>query len=132
MISLLLPRYYSEKFLGIEDEVALKCKNAGLEYIVVNGLEPESNRKVIELCERHPHLLPAAGIYPLNAACHHINAEDFHTTWGFEAPPKFDVDEEIEWIDRMCLERKIVAVGECGLDGHYLKDENAMLEQVSG
>ena len=35
------------KFSGIEDEVVLKSVTAGLEYIVVNGLEPISNRAVM-------------------------------------------------------------------------------------
>ena len=27
-----------DKFIGIEDQVALKCRDAGLEYVIVNGL----------------------------------------------------------------------------------------------
>ena len=30
-----------EKFIGIEDQVALKCRDAGLEYVIVNGLGEE-------------------------------------------------------------------------------------------
>lgn len=87
------------KFLGIEDEIAEKCATAGLEYIVVNGLEPKSNRAVIELCSRHDNCIPACGIYPLDAACNFITEGN----WGADGKPpeKFDVDAEIDWIDQV-------------------------------
>ena len=51
-----------EKFAGEEDAVAQRARDKGLEFCVVNGLEPQSNRAVLELCERHPNsLLPALG-----------------------------------------------------------------------
>lgn len=51
-----------EKFEGEEDAVAERARAKGLEFCVVNGLEPRSNRAVLELCERHPtSLLPALG-----------------------------------------------------------------------
>ena len=39
----------------------------------------------------------------------------------FPPPDKFDVDAEIEFIDQLALEKRIIAIGECGLDNHYLK-----------
>lgn len=51
-----------EKFEGEEDAVATRARAKGLEFCVVNGLEPVSNRAVLELCDRHPGaLLPALG-----------------------------------------------------------------------
>ena len=48
-----------------------QCVAAGLDRIVVNGLEPITNRQTLELCDKYPHLLlPALGIYPLDACCH--------------------------------------------------------------
>lgn len=112
-------------FTGEEDMIAQKCLNSGIEYAIVNGLEPTSNRAVIDLCSRHPHFLPAIGIYPLDAACNVI------TEWtaDFPAPAKFNVDEEIEFIDEMARSNKIAAIGECGLDKFYLTDDTSMLEQ---
>lgn len=53
-----------EKFEGEEDAVAERARAKGLEFCVVNGLEPQSNRAVLELCERHPgSLLPALGAF---------------------------------------------------------------------
>lgn len=49
----------------------------------------------------------------------------------FEPPEKFDIEAEISFIDAMAAEKKIVAVGECGLDKHYLTDDVSMAEQES-
>jgi TatD DNase family protein len=117
-----------EQFAGEEDDVAQRARDKGLEFCVVNGLEPKSNRAVLELCARHPNsLLPALGIYPLDAACNVISAD----VWPHPFPPpdKFDVDAEVEWIDQMCAEGKVVAVGECGLDAYYCTDPAQLAEQ---
>lgn len=117
-----------EKFIGEEDHIAARCREAGLDFVVVNGLEPKSNRAILDLCSRHSNLLPALGIYPLDAACHviHPGGNWLHP---FDPPEKFDVDAEIAFIDSMAAEKRIVAVGECGLDKHYLTDEGSMAEQ---
>ena len=117
-----------EKFAGEEDAVAQRARDKGLEYCVVNGLEPVSNRAVLELCDRHPGaLLPALGIYPIDAACNVISAETW--THPFPPPDKFDVDAEVEYIDQMCAEGRVAAVGECGLDAYYCTDEASLNEQ---
>lgn len=117
-----------DQFLGEEDAIAEKCREYGLEYVIVNGLEPVSNRRVLDLCDRHAHLLPAIGIYPLDAACRTIS-KDKNWQHDFEPPEIFDVDAEIQFIDRMASENKIVAIGECGLDKFYLTDLESMQEQ---
>eukprot|EP00981_Chlorochromonas_danica_P000597 scaffold138_cov178-Ochromonas_danica.AAC.3 len=123
-----------------------------MDHVIVNGIEPISNRRILDYCERYkPCLLPAVGIYPLDAACHFIYSEEQVETlrsqrgagdednqlplpvvnWKHEFPPptRFDVDAEIAWIEELAKERKIIAVGECGLDRHYLNDELSMQEQ---
>jgi len=66
-----------DQFTGEEDDVTHRAQLAGVEYCVVNGLEPISNRAVLELCACHPNiLLPALGIYPLDACAHVINADN--------------------------------------------------------
>jgi hypothetical protein len=117
-----------EQFKGEEDAIADKCKNHGLEYVICNGLEPVSNRATLELSHKHSHILPALGIYPLEAACTYI-VEGENWKHPFPPPPKFDVDAEIAFIDSLAAEKKIVALGECGLDKHYLTDEVTFAEQ---
>lgn len=114
-----------ERFASEEDQVAQRAAEAGLEYVIVNGLEPISNRATLELCARHPHLLPALGVYPVDAVASLIDP----TTWShpFAPPASFDVDAEIDFIDSVA--DQIVAIGECGLDFHWIKDPALHAEQ---
>ena len=119
---------FHEDFKGEEDAIVEKCANFGLEYIICNGLEPISNRKVLDMSARNPLVLPALGIYPLDAACQ-VLEKGVNWNHDFEPPEKFDIQAEIDFIDSLASEKKIVAVGECGLDKHYVTDAVSMAEQ---
>ena len=141
-----------DQYNNDQDAIITKCLQYGLQHIIVNGLEPVSNRRVLELCEKYsdtkllspsssssssssqqPLLLPALGIYPIDALCHYIN--DTNTTnniqWSFTFPQPalFDVDAEITFIETMARDKKIVAIGECGLDKKYYDNDDAIAEQ---
>lgn len=113
-------------FAGEEDAVAARAAAAGLDYVIVNGLEPRSNRAVLELCERHAHLLPALGVYPVDAVASKIDQAAW--THPFAPPAPFDVDAEIDYIDSVA--DRIVAVGECGLDQYWVTDQSEEQERV--
>ena len=53
-----------EKFNSDQDSVIRKSIDAGLHAIVVNGLEPKSNRQILEMANKYNEILPALGIYP--------------------------------------------------------------------
>lgn len=113
-------------FQNDEDGAALRAAAAGLDCVIVNGLEPRSNRAVLELCDRHDHLYPALGIYPVDAVANAIDRQAW--TYDFEPPEPFDVDEEIDFIDSMA--ERLVAIGECGLDQYWVRDQAAEQERV--
>lgn len=98
------------------DLVIQRAIESGLRAVVVNGLDPSSNRKVLELSEKYPIIKPALGIYPLDAI-NHLNPE-----LPFKQA-RFDVDSEIQFIRDMCLQNKVIAIGECGLDGYWVGQE---------
>ena len=106
--------------------MAVRAEQAGLECVIVNGLDPSSNRAVLALCSRHKHLYPALGIYPVNAIAGLID----RSTWNhnIEPPTPFNVDTEIEFIDSVA--GKLIAIGECGLDQHWVRDQAAEQERV--
>jgi TatD DNase family protein len=85
------------RFTGEEDEVAQRARDAGLGAVIVNGLEPRSNREVLTLCARHEHLHAALGIYPIDAMAHLIDRETWPHDW--DPPEAFDVDAEIAFIN---------------------------------
>ncbi len=116
---------FHERFAGEEDAVARRAAAAGVSRVIVNGLEPESNRQVLALCGRHENLYPALGIYPVDAACHAIDAGTWPHSWP--PPERFDLDAELDFIDAHAPD--LVALGECGLDGYWVKDAAAMAAQ---
>jgi len=99
-------------------DVVAKARQVGLGAIVCNGLEPVSNRRILEFHKIYPEVLPALGIYPLHAI-HHLLDEKY----GGERIASFDVDAEITFIRQQSMDKNIVAVGECGMDGHWVTEE---------
>lgn len=97
-------------------DVIQRAKNAGLGAIVVNGLGPQSNREILELAKNYPLIKAALGIYPVEA----VN-EELPENFKFQCE-RFSVEEEIKFIRKLALEKKISAVGECGLDAYHLED----------
>ena len=116
-----------ERFAGEEKEVATRAKEAGLRYIIVNGLEPQSNDATMALCEEFDHLLPALGIYPLDAIGPEIEADG---GWEHDFPPPkpFDVEAEIERIEKRAP--ALIAIGEIGLDRYWVKSHWERQEEV--
>lgn len=98
-------------------DVVQRAKDAGFGAIVVNGLDPETNREILELAKRYTLIKAALGIYPIEAANHLLPAN-----YKFEVD-RFSVQDEIAFIKKMASEKKIIAVGECGLDGFHLGEE---------
>ncbi len=97
-------------------DVVHRAEASGLSAIIVNGLEPESNRLILDLAQKYPIIKPALGIYPLDAINHLGEALPFRVK-------AFDVDTEIAFIEEMAKQGKIIAIGECGLDGHWVGPE---------
>ena len=109
-----------EQFNQDCDAVILRARAAGLGAIVVNGLEPHSNRQILQMAQQYPEIKPALGIYPLDAVNHLLPA-DFPHRIG-----RFDVEDELQFIDAQAPQ--LHAIGECGLDGHWL-DASTFAEQ---
>jgi TatD DNase family protein len=102
-------------FDGDRDAVVERAVAAGLGAILENGLDRSSNRKALELASRHTAVLPALGIYPVNAVAHRVQH------WEPELRPEaFDIAEELAFIEASAPE--LVAIGECGMDGHWVGD----------
>lgn len=102
--------------------VVARAEGIGLGAVVVNGLEPASNRRILELAKTYKVIKPACGIYPVDAVNGLLPA-DFALKVD-----RFDVDQEIAWITAEAKAGRLAAVGECGLDGHWL-DASTFAEQ---
>ena len=113
------------RFADDADDVARRAAAANVDVVIVNGLEPASNRATLELAERHDNVYPAIGIYPVDAGVAAITQTNWAHDWG--PPAHFDVDAEIDWIERNI--DRAVAIGECGLDRHWVDDDAVRAEQ---
>lgn len=96
-------------------EVIERAIQAGVHAIITNGVNPETNRKVLDLSKKYPIIKAALGIYPIDALAQEVQLGEHHLT----APIPFDVDEEILFIKHQ--KDSIIAIGEIGLDNHWVK-----------
>lgn len=94
--------YDDEWFDADRDALLSSMPENGVGLIVNPGCDVSSSRTAVELANRYPHVYAAVGIHPENAL-----------GWSIE-----DV-EEIERLARQ--EKKVVAIGEIGLDYYWLK-----------
>lgn len=104
-----------EKFAHDLTEVLTRCQDQ-MGAIVVNGLNPASNRQILELQSSWPVVKAALGIYPLDGICHLESSLPFPIE-------KFDVDSEIQFIHEKARAKEITAIGECGLDAYWVGEE---------
>ncbi len=79
--------------------VLARARAAGVEKIINVGTEPADNARVVEMAEREPMLYAAVGFHPHEAA--KVKAVDWPV------------------LEELAGRKKVVALGEFGLDYHY-------------
>lgn len=99
------------------DEVVRRFKDAGGSLIVTSGVNPETNRKSLEIAKKYDVVKASFGLYPIDSI-----ADKFEglTDDYLRKIPVFDVDEELDWIREHAED--CVAIGEIGLDFKVVKD----------
>lgn len=78
------------------DDVMHKARSAGVEHIIVPGVDVDNWERIQHLCENDPHLSACYGLHPYRVAQH--------------------TAEHLDELERIVAARDCVAVGECGLD----------------
>jgi TatD DNase family protein len=97
--------FYDDKKI---EEVVRRARKAGVKVIVCNGVNPASNRKVLELAARYLEIKVALGIYPTDAL----------------KMSSSEIDKELNFIREKA--GQIIAIGEVGID---LKESNDLEKQ---
>jgi len=116
-----------ERFAADLPRVVERARAAGVTRIVTNGTDGPDNRRVLELAATHGEVLPALGIYPVDAIANEILAGGHELPWDQQP---VDVDLELAFIDAHADDA--VAIGECGLDAHWVADYMARQREVFG
>ena len=78
------------------DEVLARAKEAGIKKMITIGGEIPRNRLALEIAQEYPHIFAILGIHP---------------NWA-----NSNSSEEEDWIKSKLSEKKVVGIGEIGLD----------------
>lgn len=81
-------------------ELVNRARDAGVTRILVPGTCRGDLRLAVDIAEAHPGVFAAVGIHPHEAK-------------------EFDEDEDLKLFEELSASKKVVAVGEIGLDYHY-------------
>lgn len=81
------------------DEVIERAKQNGVDFIIVPATDIETSKQVIDLCNKYDMVYGTVGVHP-------------HETKDWN-------DNIIEQIHQLAQPKKIVAIGEIGLDYYY-------------
>ncbi len=84
-------------------EVVSQANATGVLYLVVPGTDGTSSRKAVEMTGEFEHVYAAVGIHP-----HHV----------YEVKSEQDTKQQLAEIEKLLLSKKVVAIGEVGLDRH--------------
>ena len=88
-----------DELAGDVDAVIARSKTAGVTGWITVGTDAQQNHKVIELADRFENMYASVGIHPHDA--------------------KDVTAETITELKKLAQDRKVVAIGETGLDFHY-------------
>lgn len=92
------------------EAVVERALSAGVQRILVPGIDLETSRLAVDLAERHPMLFAAVGIHPSSAA-------------------EFD-GKSIDQLYQLAQRPKVVAIGEIGLDFYRDRAPRSMQSEV--
>lgn len=92
-----------ENFADRFDEVMQTAKDYGVEKVVIPGVEPSGFDRIIKLCEEYPDVYGAVGVHPEELNAYNEEAENR--------------------IKELLKHKKIIAVGEIGLDYYWDKSQ---------
>lgn len=95
--------YDDEKFDADRDEVMSSLPEKGVFAVVNNGVDIGTSLKAVGFAEKYPHFYAAVGIHPESVADMDMSM----------------LDNYLEQINSLLQNKKVVAIGETGIDYHW-------------
>lgn len=102
--------YNDEYFKDIRDTLIPKMYDEEITNIVCAGYNLEGSKDAIEIAKKYPHIFATCGISPND-----IDSK---------------VEENLKEIEKIAKEKKVVAIGEIGLDYYWNKDNKEKQKEV--
>lgn len=84
------------------DEILKNCQENKINRMINNGCDSKSNQEVLYLITKYPNMYGALGIHPESVDTYK--------------------EEDLIWLEKNIKNKKIIAIGEIGLDYHYTKE----------
>lgn len=107
--------YNDEKFDLDRDEMIKETLSNGVSNFIVAGYSIDSSKKAVEIAEKYEKLYAIAGISPNDLE--NIETED-------------NINESIAKIEKIANDKKVVAIGEIGLDYYWNKDNKEFQKEI--
>ncbi|MGM8215722.1 TatD family hydrolase [Bacillaceae bacterium W0354] len=100
----------ADQFQEDRDEVIQKAVDAGVTNMVVVGFDRKTIPLALEIAEQYDFIYAAVGWHPVDA----IDMKE----------------EDLAWIEELSQHKKVVAIGEMGLDYHWDKSPKDVQKEV--
>lgn len=101
---------FEEQFSNDLEDCIKRCYEKNINNIILVGFSKETNKKAYELSLKYPIFKPTAGIHPSEA--------------------NIDYLEYTEYLEDFINNHKIYAIGECGLDYYWTKENMEYQKKV--
>lgn len=108
------------------DRVIENAREAGVKVIITSGVNLKTNKLILEIAEKYDIVKSSFGLYPIDALAAELEKDE---TAGFVRDiEETKVEDVLKFIEDN--KEKCVAVGECGLDYHWIKDKQEEMKAV--
>ncbi len=115
-----------KSFKKILPEVITRAKDAGIKKIIIPGTDVKTSKRAVEIASQNDLIFAAVGIHP-----HHaykiVKREELK-----ENKDEKTVENELQEIEKLLMQEKVVAVGEIGMDRHMYEEtvyENYVVDE---
>ena len=98
-----------EAFINKEEEYIAEALKAGVDTFLVIGCDLKTSIKAVEIANKYDNCYAAIGIHPSDS--------------------KNALKDDLDNIEKLLTNNKVIAVGEIGLDYYWDKEENIKLNQ---
>jgi len=109
------------------DEVISRALAAGVGMINV-GTEAKTSQGAVRLAHNYENVWAAVGLHPI-----HAGGSSYHDKQELEmAPPRDGIGFDYDYYKQLAEDKKVIAVGECGLDYFRMGNDELGISATSG